>query len=578
MRGNRQELREELERLDGRGYKAYKDLKGSWSYGEYELRIDHVQGDPFAAPSELALTIPTDYAGFPDWATQGADRPVAFRDYLARRFSRLARKEAKGSRGSGKGGILEIDTPGQEILGRSAVVLKESGIEVRFYAGLPAFGRRIAGRQAWSMLGEEVPAIVEGALRYDHREEEALRAHVEAFEDSRALRRKVESRGAVAFVADGAILPRLSGIDQRPMAPSAAVPFESPDSLRTTFSLPNRGEVTGMLLSAGVTLICGGGYHGKSTLLNALELGIYDHLPGDGRELVVATPGATKVRAEDGRRVEQVTITPFISNLPGGRDTDRFSSEDASGSTSQAANIIESLEAGATALLIDEDTSATNFMIRDHRMQELIAKEQEPITPFIDRVRQLYDELGVSTVLVVGGSGDYFDVADTVVALYEYKLRDVTQEAREIARRYASERKREGGSSFGRIFQRSPVAKSIDPSRGRKPVKTKSRGTKSINFGTEEIDLSGVEQLVDPSQLKTITEALLRIREKADGRRTVRELMDELFGEDAYSARSSISDVHGRLAAVRRLEVAAALNRLRSLHVFSERFHAEPDY
>ncbi|MFP4426761.1 MAG: ABC-ATPase domain-containing protein [Spirochaetaceae bacterium] len=565
--GTGQDLERELHRIDGRGYKAYKDIEGRWDFGRYRLRIDHVQGDPFAAPSETALEIPHDYAGFPEWATSGEERPVALRDYLARRFAAAARRNAKGRRGSGKGGIIEIDTPGQEVLRRSAVVLKERWIEVRFYVGLPAFGRKVAGRDAWSMLGSEVPAIVEEALRYDSREEGALRAHVESYEDSRHLRREIEKRGAVAFIGDGAILPRRSGIDQRPMAASEAVPFESPESLRTTFELPNRGEVAGMLVPAGVTLICGGGYHGKSTLLNAIELGIYDHIPGDGRELVVATEGAAKVRAEDGRRVEGVRITPFISNLPGGRDTDHFSSEDASGSTSQAASIIESLEAGATALLIDEDTSATNFMIRDHRMQELIAKREEPITPFIDRVRQLYEELGISTVLVVGGSGDYFDVADTVVALYEYRLRDVTGEAREIARRYTSERVPEGGSSFGWIAARRPAGASIDPSRGKKRVKTRSRGTKSIDFGREEIDLAAVEQLVDPSQLRTISEALLRIREKADGSKTVAELLDEIYGEGGYFGRAAISDLHGRLASVRRIEVAAALNRLRSLRV-----------
>ncbi len=566
----RQELEQELHRIDGRGYKAYKEIKGSWDFGQYRLRIDHVQGDPFAAPSETALEIPHPYAGFPEWATRGEDRQVACRDYLARRFATAAREKAKGHRGSGKGGIIEIDTPGQEVLSRSAVVLKEQWIEVRFYVGLPAFGRKVAGRQAWSMLGSEIPAIVEEALRYDSREEQALGAHVETYEDSRHLRREIEKRGALAFVGDGAILPRRSGIDQRPMAASEAVPFESPESLKATVELPNRGEVAGMLVPAGVTLICGGGYHGKSTLLNALELGIYDHIPGDGRELVVATEGATKVRAEDGRRVAGVTITPFISNLPCGRDTDHFSSEDASGSTSQAANIIESLEAGARALLIDEDTSATNFMIRDHRMQELIAKKDEPITPFIDRVRQLYEERGISTVLVVGGSGDYFDVADTVVALYEYRLRDVTEEAREIARRYASERASEGGAGFGTIAARRPVGRSIDPSRGKKPVKTRSRGTKTINFGREEIDLAAVEQLVDPSQLRTISEALLRIRERADGSKSVAELLDQIFGEGGYFAREAISDLHGRLASVRRIEVAAALNRLRSLQVAGE--------
>ena len=564
-KGSDEDLREEFLRIDGRGYKAYKDIAGVWDFGPYRFRVDHVQGDPFAAPSEVALELPWEYAGFPEWSVRGEARTVAFRDYLARRFDREARRNARGHRGSGKGGIIEIDAPGQEILDRSAVVLAEKTIEVRFYIGLPAFGRKVAGRQAWAMIGDEVSRILQAAIRYDDGEGAELRRHVESCEDSRALRAWVEREGAVAFLADGAVLPRRSGVDRRPMSGEEAVPFSGPDSLRRSVELPNRGTVTGMLIPSGVTLICGGGYHGKSTLLNGVELGIYDHTPGDGRELVVAVPGAAKVRAEDGRRVAAVTITPFISNLPGGRETERFTSDDASGSTSQAANIVEAIEAGATALLIDEDTSATNFMIRDHRMQELIAKRDEPITPFIDRVRQLYEERGISTILVVGGSGDYFDVADTVIALHEYKPRDVSREAAEIASRRRSDRVSEGGESFGILRDRRPLGESIDPSRGKKPVKTRSRGTRTIDFGREEIDLSGVEQLVDPSQLRMISEALLRVRELSDGNRTIPELLNELFGSGVYMGR--MSDKHGRLAEVRRLEVAAALSRLRTLRV-----------
>jgi predicted ABC-class ATPase len=320
-----------------------------------------------------------------------------------------------------------------------------------------------------------------------------------------------------------------------------------------------------MAIPPGVTLICGGGYHGKSTLLDAIASGIYNHVPGDGRELVVTSRGAIKIRAEDGRRIERVSIDPFISNLPRGRDTLAFSSDDASGSTSQAANIVEALEAGADLLLIDEDTSATNFMIRDHRMQELIAKEHEPITPFIDRVRQLSSELGVSTILVIGGSGDYFDVADRVVAMREYEPEDVTAHAREIAQRHQTERATESGGAFGPIAPRAPVAESIDPSRGRRAVKTRSRGVKTIDFGTEQIDLAAVDHLVDSSQLNTIAEALVRLHKEADGRASLADLLRTLFGDG--HAPALVHHRTGRLAAVRPLEVAAALNRLRTLEV-----------
>ncbi len=458
--------------------------------------------------------------------------------------------------------------PGQEVIERTSVIVNGDFVEARFVAGLPAFGRKIAGRLAEELLLEQVPQIVENSLVFGRLDRVGVYEAVETAEDADVLRDALGGRSLVAFVAEGAILPRRSGVDERPMDRGEAVPFTSPESFRVEIDLPNRGAVSGMGIPRGVSLIVGGGYHGKSTLLNAIEQGVYNHIPGDGREMVVSDPLACKIRAEDGRRIEKTAITPFISNLPYGRDTDAFSSENGSGSTSQGANIIEAIEAGARALLIDEDTSATNFMIRDHRMQELVAKDREPITPFIDKVRQLYDERGVSTILVIGGSGDYFDVADYVVSMNAYVPDDVTEEARRIAGKYRSERAREGGERFGAFVERAPVPSGIDPSRGKRDVKINIRGPQIIDFGTERIDLTAVEQLIHTGQARAISEAMVRARRKMDGKLSLRELLDQIMAEiddrglDAVGGKKA-----GDLVRFRRLELAAALNRLRSFEV-----------
>lgn len=433
--------------------------------------------------------------------------------------------------------------------------------------GLPARGRRILGRAAAALLGDRVPEVVRRSLFFAALDAATVVRAADVNEDADALRGHLAALGLVAFVADGAVLPRRSGVDPRPL-PRGAVPFESPESLRVSVELPNAGRVTGLGVPAGVTVIVGGGFHGKSTLLRALELGVYNHRPGDGRERVVTDPAAVKIRAEDGRSVAGVDISPFIGDLPGGASTRAFTTADASGSTSQAAAIVEALEAGARVLLVDEDTAATNFMIRDHRMQELIAKDREPITPFVDKVRQLWEERGVSTVLVMGGSGDYFDVADTVVAFEAYRLRDVTPEARAVAARVPTERRPEGGPAFGAVRERRPLGESLDPRRGRRSEDVKSRGVKTVLFGTEKIDLAAVEQLVHPGQLRAVGAALLHVRRLADGARTVADLLDAVERTVADGGLGALVDRPvGDLAGFRRFELAAALNRLRTLRV-----------
>ncbi|MEM9539092.1 MAG: ABC-ATPase domain-containing protein [Cyanobacteria bacterium P01_E01_bin.42] len=564
-------LKSTLLKLDGASYKAYKDIKGKYKFADFTLIVDRVQGDPFAAPSQLRVKVPQSVAGFPLKLYNSASRKVALEDYLIRQFDRVA-KDLSSHRGTGKSGLIGVTSLGQEVLERTAAWVSQAEIEIRFVVGLPARGRRILGRQAAELLCDDIPELVDRALIYDVLNPKEILKWVETVEDTDALRSQLSENNLVAFVANGAILPRRSGADERPLLKNA-IAFQSPPSLEIELTCPNLGKVKGMGISKGITLIVGGGYHGKSTLLKAIALGVYNRISGDGREFVVSDPTSVKIRAEDGRSISGVDISPFINRLPQGRSTRNFSTSNASGSTSQAANIIEALEAGSNVLLVDEDTAATNFMIRDRRMQQLIGKEKEPITPFIDKIRQLYEDYGVSTILVMGGSGDYFDVADTVIAMENYQPANVTEKAKEIALECATARQKEGGDNFGSITSRVPLARSIDPSRGDRAVKVKVRDVDEVAFGTEEIDLAAVEQIVNAGQLRAIAEALIYAKTKyVDDRRSLATILDEIARDiDSQGLDILTQYLQGDFAKFRRFELAAALNRLRSLEIQSDR-------
>ncbi len=568
-RSSADDLRALLNRIDGRGYKAYKELKGRWALPDFPLQIDHVQGDPYAAPSRVRVFLTGAFTGLPGEVCTAGSRAVGAAALLARSFQDRARRTARG-KGTGKSGEIRMEAPGQEVLPQTAVRVSPDGsVEARFTVGLPARGRRIMGGEAVRLLLEAVPKVVEGSLRAGAYAKGEILRHAEANEDADALRAALPDRGLVAFVADGAVLPRVSGVSQEPMTADGTVPFVSPPGLRVEIDLPNAGQVSGMGIPEGVTLIVGGGYHGKSTVLRALERGVYNHRPGDGRELVVSDPATVKIRAEDGRSIQGVDISPFIGTLPNGDDTRSFSSPNASGSTSQAANIVEALEAGARTLLVDEDTAATNFMIRDRRMQALVPREKEPITPFVDRIRQLHTEAGVSSILVLGGSGDYLEAADTVVAMEAYRPLEVTARAKEVAESFPTGRQSEETEALSGPAPRIPDPSSLDPSRGRRRVSLKVRGTDTLVVGTDEIDLSSVEQIISWAQLNALGQALvLAWREFMDGEWSIPEILDRV--EDAV-ARDGLDVLDpresGDLAAFRRYEMAAALNRIRRLKV-----------
>jgi predicted ABC-class ATPase len=565
-------LKATLDRIDRKGYGAYKALHGSYDLGAFSLFLDKVQRDPFAPPSLVRVRMKEN--GFDPDLFGNPVRRVAFEDFLTRSVEGAIRKVVRGNRGSGGSGRVDIQRASQVVLPRTSVVVEPSHVEARMAVGLPARGRTVDARAARTVLLEELPEVVRRALApvSEGVDEARARSHVEIVEDAGYLRDLLPSLGLVAFVADGSVLPRESGASDRPLR-EGAVPFESPAGLRVSVELPNRGEVSGMGIPEGVTLVAGGGFHGKSTLLSALSWGVYDHVQGDGREYVVARPDAVKIRAEDGRSVAGVDISAMIGDLPGGRSTRDFSTPNASGSTSQAANIAEALEIGTSLLLVDEDTSATNFMVRDERMRELVHKE--PISPFIDLVRQLHRSLGVSTIVVVGGVGDYLDVADRVILMEDYEPGDATPRAQEIVAQFpprASLGHREVHPPIGRGVR----ASSIDLRRGRRES-ARGRGLHTIELGRERVDLSYLEQLAEAGQTEAVARIIGEFAAAGESRR-VREVVGEAMAsvsKGGLDALGGFAGHPGELSLPRAQEIAAAINRIRPLEVVPVRDQGE---
>ncbi len=561
-----QDLRANLRSIDHRSYPAYKDLRGQYDFGSFVLSIDHVQGDPFASPSRLSVLVSGKKAGFPAEYYDTYPKRITLQDHLTRLFAAQLSSGSKQAKGSGKSGLLSASRCGQEVLERTACRVREGNVTLRFEAGFPARGRTIDARELEKMLFDILPDCVHASLYFQKINKNRLKAAIELCEDQQYIREQLPALGLCAFLANGSILPRQSGVSDRPM--QEAVAFQSPASMEVTLDLPNRGPVTGMGIPKGITLFVGGGYHGKSTVLQALQYGVYNHIGGDGRELVITDESAWKLRSEDGRSVTGVDISPFIRQLPGRRDTRHFSTEDASGSTSQAANLMESMESGSTLLLIDEDTSATNFMIRDKLMQQVVAPEEEPIIPFIERVRSLYEDFGISSVIVAGSSGSYFHVADTVVQMKEYVPYDITGRAKEAAAAFpvfSTKQDKFPAYSANRCPRANATVKRDDR------LKLKAMGTHELLLGRDAVELRYLEQLRDGEQTMALAYLLKFLQlQVMDGKKNMPTLADQLealLNNQGLEGLFEHGDVRSSLARPRRQEILACVNRYRQLLV-----------
>ncbi|WP_459480215.1 ABC-ATPase domain-containing protein [Clostridium saccharoperbutylacetonicum] len=564
---NFDELKSELYKIDGKSYKLYKNLEGQYAFKDYILSIDHVQGDPFAAPSRIRVIVKQNIAGFPKALFDNKNKNIAVADYLTREFYYNVNKFSEKIFGSGKSGLIAMSRCPQQILERTSIIIDNDKVEARFYVGFPARGRSVLAKELEKILYNVLPNIVEKTLIYKNINNEKLRDRVNLVEDQEYIRSELSKRGLIAFIANGSTLPRESGVSTKPL--KNAKRFVSPKELEVEFGTKSNGIIKGMGIKKGITLIVGGGYHGKSTLLRALELGVYNHIEGDGREFVITDNSALKVRAEDSRCVTKTDISLFINNLPNGKDTVEFCTDNASGSTSQAANIIEGIESNAKVLLIDEDTSATNFMMRDDIMQRLVAKEKEPITPFIEIVKPLYEQKGISTIIVVGSCGDFFDVADCVIQMDNYETKDVTKEAKNLSRgeilKRIEARKLKINIPFNRVVKKGTIQA------GERGIKIKTVGVDTIIINKEEINLRSVEQVVDNEQLNSIGSIMKWAEDNiVDKGLSLDKFVDNILEEinkNGLIAMEKIKGGSGSLAMPRKQEIMAAYNRYRKLKV-----------
>ncbi|WP_339285890.1 ABC-ATPase domain-containing protein [Oceanobacillus sp. FSL K6-3682] len=556
-------LKNSLLQIDRKSYKSYKQIAGSYTYPRYTLHIDYVQGDPFASPSRIRVVIPEKERHVAaEWLETKARR-IAVEDAFARVVGKAVNQNKIFIKGSGKSGIVAFDGPGQEILERTAVSVTQKEITVCLSAGLPANGRSINGKEAVKLFNQAIPGLLEDSVFQIL--DRDIEKTVQLADQQEAIWKAMKVNNWVSFIANGSILPRKSGVSDLPA--KGAVAFKSPEEDEVELELPHDKIVKGMAVKKGVTLITGGGYHGKSTLIQAIERGVYPHCEGDGREFICTDPSAVKIRAEDGREISSVNISPFISNLPHGKGTTSFSTSNASGSTSQAANVMEALEVGAETLLIDEDTSATNFMIRDSRMQKLIDQKNEPITPFIHRIRQLVDEAGKSVILVTGGSGDYFSVADTVILMEEYKPKNVTLRAKQIIKEEPIAHSNVEPADFTSLKNRQLSASTFSKQTDKR-FKIQAKGQFQILFGKEPITFAYTEQLTDSSQTRMIAEIIQYLYRNAGKNFSSFEALIEHIDDKMDQGLEKLTKSNGKhpgdLARPRKNEIAAVLNRMRS--------------
>lgn len=559
-------LRSLLKNIDQKGYPAYKSLKGLYDFHDYKLNIHHVQGDPFASPSHVNIEIDGKIAEFPREYYDTSWRKIALEDYLLRLLSKNVEKYSFQAKGSGKSGLIGTSRCGQEILERTALHIdsKSGAVIACLEIGFPANGRRVQARELEKILFDFIPKFTQSALFYKNMNKKALKNCIDLSDDQYFIRQELVKRNLTAFVNNGAILPRESGISQKPL--KSAIPFQSPTAFEITMHLPHYGTIRGMGIPKGVTLIVGGGYHGKSTLLKALELGVYNHIYGDGREYVITDSSAVKLRAEDGRSIKNTDISLFINHLPNGKDTFSFCTDDASGSTSQAANTIEAMESNTSLFLIDEDTSATNFMIRDELMQKVILRNQEPITPFIERIRYLYTNCGISSILVAGSCGSYFHMADQIIQMENYIPKDITKMAKQIACEFPSisiPKEQPKIPAFHRCFYPDP---SLQKDRR---IKLKVTGKDSFSINKEIVDLRYVEQLADREQTAALAHILLYAQTHLmDGKKDLQQIVQEilnLLNIKGLGFLQNGKDLKNGLAMPRKQEIFFCFNRYRKL-------------
>ncbi|CAA9889598.1 ABC transporter, ATPase [Candidatus Methylobacter favarea] len=563
-------------------FHAIQTLYGTYHFPGFEFRFIKIQGSPGANPASVAsVKISIQESKIPEKFLQSAACKLAAADFLIRRFRLGIEKFARQNRGKEGSGSFNTIALSQKMLQRDSVLIDEEFIYLRFIISLPAKGKGggvFDAAQAWIMFSQELVAIVEFSFfyqRYDAYAQTLLSRFIDVQNKRASISLYLRQHGLVAFIANGSRLPRTSGIDDSPLTDGAVKAFQSPDSLQIQIPLPEGGSITGMGIKEAVTCITGGGYHGKSTLMQAILAGVYAHIPGDGREFVVSREDAFFIRSEEGRSIRGVDISPFISDLPNGLKTRHFSTDNASGSTSQAAAIVEAVESGCRLLMFDEDSCATNFLVRDELIGKILDSSLEPIKPLYSTLRSLWEQYRISMIFVVGGIGSFLQKADTCLLMENYHCHDITAKVRKKLGPIAAETAFHADFSTARRLARDNFNPAYENKRLRKVmdkrIKNLRQASRRLEYGMDIINLDAPAQIAEAPQLLAIGYCLFSLRNKmleSDKPETIRFWIDRLYDEiEKHGLAILYPDYPGTLSMPRKYELAAAINRIRSLKI-----------
>ena len=554
-----------LSEIDGKDVSEFSRIVGDFDFSRFVLKISRISSESDLSGVLFLVRVPQNVASFPQHLYSTPIRRTALEDLLTRRVAQTVERLARFDDAGVARRRLSIATPGQKILPRSSMVVSDDQVEARLYLQLPSRDGKILGAAAKEIFFDELPQVVNGALIYSNLDEGDVEQFVGLMEDADQIRQTLPTRGLISFVAEGSLLARSAGADTPDYSRDQGVTVE--DKLRVEMEVPNAQTIRGLGISTGITVILGDEYSGRVELMRAIAAGIYNHIPGDGREMVITMPDAVYVAADPGRSIQRVDISPFLARAPQG-DAKNFSTDRADPCASQMASTIESLEVGARALLFDESDSSLAFLARDERLGGIA--DGSSIVSLAARARQLADELGVS--LVIGGAAgaaSFVPVADTVLRIQDHRVTDITLEAK--GWNIPSVPPRGDATDFAHIMEKTRwlVASSIDPSSGRLDLFIEAATVDKLGFGHVEVNLKGIAQLADRFQTQTIGLIMDYGRQRyMDEGRPIREILDLVDRDLSTEGLECLSrDLRGDLVRPRRYEIAAALNRLRTLRV-----------
>lgn len=554
--------------IEGKPVSEYGRLAGDFDFSRYVLKVSHVPMENMAQPALFLVRVPQIIAGFPPHLYNTPVRRTALEDYLTRRIAEhIDALTHYDEQGISRRHLL-IAVPGQKILPRTSMLVTEEYVEARIYVMLPQRDGRIDGDRVREIFFDELASVVNSSLIYCNVNEADLNSFVDVMEDADQVRQILPTRGLVSFICEGSMLARLGHTDYPDY--DEVQPLTVAEDLLVDIDVPNAGTIKGLGVPSGVTLILGDAYSGRIQFMRAIAAGIYNHIPGDGRELAITVPDAVHIASEPGRSVQKVDVSPFVRELSGGGSTEEYNSTEADPCSAQAAATVEALEVGARALLFEESDSSPAFLTRDSRLAALMPDAGKRVMPLSTRVRQLVDDLGVS-VVVAGSSSvaEFIPVADTILRIDGYKVYDVTQEAK--AMDLAQFQLESDDVDMNALVEKNRwvVPSSIDASRGPNDQIIEAGSIDLLKFGRSIINLQDVSQLADKHQTATIGLVLYyaKLRYMDEGRpiREVMDLIDRDLGTEGLECLSR--DLRGDLARPRRYEIAAALNRLDSLRI-----------